>query len=194
MTVAGSTEDLFLPEPEPRPVKYTIISVDDHLVEPPDMFEGRLPAALQPRAPRIIETRSGHEVWEFDGQHYSQVGMNAVAGRRPETVRIEPFRFDQMRRGCWDIDARIHDMDLNGVWASLNFPSMITGFCGRVFSACSDPELGLAVTRAWNDWMFEAWYSPYPQRIIPMGITWLADPVLGAAEIRSSRRAPRPRP
>jgi predicted TIM-barrel fold metal-dependent hydrolase len=110
--------------------------------------------------------------------------MNAVAGRRPETVRIEPFRFDQMRRGCWDIDARIHDMDVNGVWASLNFPSMITGFCGRVFANASDPELGLAVTRAWNDWMFEAWYSPYPERIIPMGITWLADPVLGAAEIR----------
>jgi predicted TIM-barrel fold metal-dependent hydrolase len=184
MVATGTTEDLFLPEPEPRPVRYTIVSVDDHLVEPPDMFEGRLPARLQRYAPRVVETRSGHEVWEFDGGRFSQVGMNAVAGRRPETVRIEPFRFDQMRRGCWDIHARIRDMDINGVWASLNFPSMITGFCGRVFSGCSDPELGLAVTRAWNDWMFEAWYSPYPERIIPMGITWLADPEVGAAEIR----------
>ncbi|MBV8234947.1 MAG: amidohydrolase, partial [Acidimicrobiia bacterium] len=103
---------------------------------------------------------------------------------RPESVKIEPFRFDQMRRGCWDIDARIHDMDINGVWASLNFPSMITGFCGRVFSQCSDPELGLAVTRAWNDWLFEEWYSPYPERIIPMGITWLSDAEIGAQEIR----------
>src|SRR5260370_20689147 len=110
--------------------------------------------------------------------------MNAVAGRRPETVKVEPFRFDQMRRGCWNIDARIHDMDINGVWASLNFPSMVTGFCGRVFSQCSDPALGLAVTRAWNDWLFEAWYSPYPERIIPMGITWLADSGIRAPEIR----------
>jgi len=109
--------------------------------------------------------------------------MNAVAGRRPETVKIEPFRFDQMRRGCWDIEARIRDMDINGVWASLNFPSMITGFCGRVFSQCSDPELGLAVTRAWNDWMFEEWYSPHPERIIPMAITFLTDPEKGAEEI-----------
>ena len=35
-------QELFLPDPEPREVKYTVISVDDHLVEPPDMFEGRL--------------------------------------------------------------------------------------------------------------------------------------------------------
>ena len=110
--------------------------------------------------------------------------MNAVAGRRPETVKVEPFRFDQMRQGCWDVDARVHDMDLNGVWASLSFPSMITGFCGRVYSQCSDPELGLATTRAWNDWMHDAWWSPHPDRIIPMGITWLADPEIGAAEIR----------
>jgi predicted TIM-barrel fold metal-dependent hydrolase len=182
--VTDVVDDLFLPEPEPREVRYTVISVDDHLVEPADMFEGRLPAALQDRAPRIVETPQGHEVWEFDGDRYTQVGMNAIAGRRPESVKVEPFRFDQMRRGCWDIDARIRDMDINGVWASLNFPSMITGFCGRVFSQCSDAELGLAVTRAWNDWLFEEWYSPYPERIIPMGITWLTDPEIGADEIR----------
>ncbi len=148
------------------------------------MFEGRLPAQLQERAPRSSSTGEGHEVWEFDGERHSQVGMNAVVGRRPETVKVEPFRFDQMRRGCWDIDARIHDMDINGVWASLNFPSMITGFCGRVYSQCSDPELGLAITRAWNDWLYDEWYSPYPDRIIPLGITWLTDPELGAEEIR----------
>jgi predicted TIM-barrel fold metal-dependent hydrolase len=179
-----TVEDLFLPEPEPREVRYTVISVDDHLVEPADMFEGRLPSRLQERAPRVVVNEWGHEVWEFDGEVYSQVGMNAVAGRRPETVKIEPFRFDQMRPGCWDIEARVHDMDINGVWASLNFPSMITGFCGRVFSQCSDPELGLAVTRAWNDWLFEEWYSPHPERVIPMGITWLSDAEIGAEEIR----------
>jgi predicted TIM-barrel fold metal-dependent hydrolase len=177
-------EELFLPEPQARPVKYTVISVDDHLVEPPDMFEGRLAAKFADRAPRIIETEQGHEVWEFDGGRYTQVGMNAVAGRRPETVRIEPFRFEHMRRGCFDIEARIHDMDVNGVWASLNFPSMITGFCGRVFSQCSDPELGLAVTRAWNDWLYDEWWQPHPERIIPLGITFLTDPELGAQEIR----------
>ena len=182
--MAVTEPDLFLPEPEPRTVHYTVISVDDHLVEPPDMFEGRLPAALQDQAPKIVVNDEGHEVWEFEGLSHYQVGMNAVAGRNPETVKVEPFRFDQMRRGCWDIDARIADMDLNGVWASVNFPSMVTGFCGRVFSDASDRELGLAVTKAWNDWLFEEWYSPYPDRIIPLGITYMADAEEGAAEIR----------
>ncbi len=181
---SATRSDTLLPDPEPRPVRYTVISVDDHLVEPPDMFEGRLESRFADRAPRVVENSRGHQLWEFDGRRYSQVGMNAVAGRRPECVTLEPTRFEDMRRGCWDVDARIHDMDINGVWASLNFPSQITGFCGAVFSSASDPELGLAVTRAWNDWLFEAWWQPHPDRIIPCGITFLADPEQGAAEIR----------
>ncbi len=181
--MTGTVDDLFLPEPEPREVRYTVISVDDHLVEPPTMFEGRLPEGLQPRAPRVVEEADGRQSWEFDGERYSQVGMNAIAGRRLGDTRFEPFRFDQMRKGCWDVDARVHDMDINGVWASLNFPSMITGFCGRVFSQCSDPRLGRAVTTAWNDWLFEEWYSPYPTRIVPLSITYLSDPEFGAREI-----------
>jgi predicted TIM-barrel fold metal-dependent hydrolase len=176
--------DLFLPEPDPVAVKYTVISVDDHLVEPRDMFEGRLPAKLQDRAPKIVVNEHGHEVWEFEGQTHYQVGMNALAGRRPESVRVEPFRFDQMRPGCYDPHARVADMDVGGIWASLNFPSMITGFCGRVYSTAKDPELGLATTRAYNDWMYEAWWQQYPERFIPLGITYLADAEKAAAEIR----------
>jgi len=187
--VAGQLDPaLFEPEPAPRQVRYTVISVDDHLVEPPTMFEGRLPARFQPEAPRVEEGADGRQRWIFEGRRYSQLGMNAVAGRRPESVAIEPFRFDQMRPGCWDIDARIHDMDINGVWASVNFPSQITGFCGRVFSLARDQELGQHATRAWNDWLFEEWYLPYPERIIPLGITFLSDAEVGAAEIRRNAR------
>jgi predicted TIM-barrel fold metal-dependent hydrolase len=176
--------ELFLPEPEVRLQRYTVISVDDHVVEPAHTFEGRLPAAVQDRAPRIVETPEGHQVWEFEGKRYTQVGMNAVAGRRPESHGLEPFRFEQMRPGCYEVDARVHDMDINGVWASVNFPSQITGFCGRVFFESSDQELGLGCIRAWNDWLFEEWYSRHPDRIVPLGITYLADPELAAAEIR----------
>jgi predicted TIM-barrel fold metal-dependent hydrolase len=178
-----SYDELFLPEPKPRPVRYTVISVDDHLVEPPDMFQGRLPRALADRAPHIVDTADGREIWTFEDTEYSQVGMNAMAGRRPETVHFEPSRFTEMRPGCYDIHARIKDMDVNGVWASLNFPSMITGFCGRVFSQAKDPELGKAATRAWNDWLYEAWWQPYPDRIIPLGITFLTDPDEAVREI-----------
>jgi len=176
--------ELFLPEPAPRPVRYTVISVDDHVVEPPHTFEGRLPAHLAGSAPRIVETKRGHQVWEFEGNRYTQVGMNAVAGRRPESHGLEPFRFDQMRPGCYDAKARISDMDINGVWGTVNFPSQISGFCGRVFFEAKDRELGVACVRAWNDWLFEEWHEPYPERIVALGITYLSDPDEAVAEIR----------
>jgi predicted TIM-barrel fold metal-dependent hydrolase len=181
--MTGLDPGLFLPDPEPRAVRFTVISVDDHVVEPAHLFEGRLPLALADAAPRIIETSRGYQIWEFEGKKYSQLGMNAVAGRRPDTVTMEPYRFDQIRPGCYDVVARVADMDLNGVWASVNFPSQITGFCGRVFFDAADRDLGLACTRAWNDWLYDEWFSAYPERIVPMGISYLSEPARAVAEI-----------
>lgn len=175
--------ELFLPDPEPAEVAYTVISVDDHVVEPPHLFETYMPTATRDRGPRLVENDRGHQLWEFDGNRYVQMGMNAVAGRRPESVRIEPFRFEHMRPGCYDVEARIKDMDLGGIWAMLNFPSQVTGFCGSVFARASDPAVGLDAVRAWNDWLFTEWYQPHPDRVIPGGITYLGDPAAAAAEI-----------
>ena len=173
------------PDPAPRAAPYTVISVDDHLVEPPWLFDGRLAAKHADRAPRIVETATRAQQWEFDGKVFAQMGFNALSGRADkDDFTFEPARFDDMRRGCFDIHARIADMDLNGIWASVNFPSQITGFCGRIYSACTDPDLGYAVTRAFNDWIADEWHGSYPERIVPMGITYLADADLGADEIR----------
>ena len=69
----------FLPDPEPRVRNYTIISVDDHLIEPAHCFEGRLPAALQERAPHIVTLADGRETWIYEDNFYPQVGLNASA-------------------------------------------------------------------------------------------------------------------
>ena len=123
-------------------------------------------------------------MWRYEDREYPNIGLNAVIGRPKEEWSMEPARFDEMRRGCWDIDARIADMDLAGIWASLNFPSLIAGFSGTVFWKSDDPELGLAVLRAWNDWHLDAWAGAYPDRIIPLQLPWLADPQLAAEELR----------
>lgn len=177
-----------LPDPEPREVKYTMISVDDHLMEPPHVFAGRLPNRFADVAPRVEETEEGHQVWVFENTPYFQVGFMCVAGRAREDQRVEPARFEEMRKGCWDPHARIKDMDINGVWASLNYPSGVTGFGGTLFSEAKDQELGLACVQAWNDWVYEEWHLAYPERIIPLGITFLSDPEKGAAEIRRNAK------
>ncbi len=177
-----------LPDPEPREQKYTIFSVDDHLMEPPETFVGRMPKKFEARAPRVIETEEGHEVWSIDDTPYFQVGFMCVAGRPKEDHRVEPARFEEVRPGCYRIKDRIKDMDINGVWASVNFPSGVTGFGGTLFSAFDDAEFGLACTRAWNDWLFEEWHGAYPDRIVPLGITFLSDPEKGAEEIRRNAK------
>ena len=71
-------------------------------------------------------------------------GSTRWSGGRSDEWSMAPADFDEMRRGCWDIHARIADMDLAGIGASVCFPSLIAGFCGSVFSQSKDPELGLA--------------------------------------------------
>ena len=99
---------------------------------------------------------------------------------------MEPARFDEMRRGCWDATARLADMDLDGVLASLCFPSLIAGFAGTVFARTSDPELGLACVRAWNQWMHEEWAGTDPARLLANQLPWLLDPELAADEVRAN--------
>ncbi len=180
------TRTRLLPDPPAAERTFTIISVDDHLIEPPDLFAARMPAAFADLAPRVVEDELGNELWEFDGQRYPQVGLNAIAGRPKDEWSMEPARFDEMRRGCWDATARIADMDLDGVHASLCFPSLIAGFAGTVFARTSDPELGLACVRAWNRWMHEAWAGAYPGRLLANQLPWLLDPVVAAAEVRAN--------
>lgn len=97
---------------------------------------------------------------------------------------MEPARFSDMRPGCYDIDARVADMDLAGIWAALCFPSLVAGFCGSVFSRSKDGDLGLACVRAWNRWHHEVWAGTHPERIIPLQLPWLADVGVAAEEVR----------
>ena len=174
-----------LPDPPRSDRSFTVVSCDDHVVEPRHTFEGRVPAAFAERAPRVVEVEDGREMWLYDGELLPNVGFNAVVGRPVDEYSFDPTRFDEMRRGTWDIAARVHDMDLNGVFASLNFPSFLPGFAGqRLQQVTSDPDLALACVRAWNDWHLEEWAAYAPERIIPLQLPWMLDPEVGAAEVR----------
>jgi predicted TIM-barrel fold metal-dependent hydrolase len=159
------------------------ISVDDHVVEPPDMFEGRMPAAYADRAPKIVRTSKGDDVWSFEGASIPNIGLNAVAGRPKEEYGIDPTSYEEMRPGCFDVHERVKDMSAGGVLASMNFPSF-PSFSGRLFLTTEDKGLAEAVVRAYNDWHIEGWCGAYPDRFIPMAIPMLWDPELTAREIR----------
>ena len=160
-----------------------LVSVDDHLVEPPDMFEGHIPEKYKDQAPKVVHNERGDDVWTFNGSVIPNVGLNAVAGRPKDEYGIEPTAFDEMRPGCYDIDERIKDMNAGGVLGSMCFPSF-PGFSGRLFAAAEDKDLALAVLRAYNDWHVDEWCGKYPGRFIPMGLPVLWDADLAAEEVR----------
>ena len=61
-----------------------LVSVDDHVVEPPHLFEGRLPAKYVDLAPQFITRDDGTNAWRYEGQEIGNVALNAVAGRPKE--------------------------------------------------------------------------------------------------------------
>jgi predicted TIM-barrel fold metal-dependent hydrolase len=160
-----------------------LISVDDHLVEPPHMFDAHIPEKYRDRAPKIVHSDDGSDVWVFNDAIIPNIGLNAVAGRPKEEYGIEPTAFDEIREGCWNIDERMKDMNAGGVLGSMCFPSF-PAFSGRLFAAADDKDLALAVVRAYNDWHVDEWCGSYPGRFIPMGLPVLWDPQLAADEVR----------
>jgi predicted TIM-barrel fold metal-dependent hydrolase len=162
-----------------------LVSVDDHTIEPPDMFEGRVPKKFAEAAPRIVHREDGTDAWVYNSKVLPNVGLSATVGRPPEEYGVEPTSFAEMRRGTYDVHERVKDMSANGVLAGLCFPSFVR-FTGFLFAedSAANPEQALAMVRAYNDWHIEAWCGEYPDRFIPLAITPMWDPQLMAQEVR----------
>jgi predicted TIM-barrel fold metal-dependent hydrolase len=160
-----------------------LVSVDDHVVEPPTLFDAHLPDKWKEFAPKSVRKDDGTDVWVFQGAEIPNIGLNAVAGRPPEEYNIEPTSYEMIRDGCYDIDERIKDMDRNGVLGSMCFPSFVQ-FCGQLFSRSKDLDVGLNLLRAYNDWHIDEWCGTYPGRFIPLSIPPIWDPQLMADEVR----------
>ena len=173
-------------DPEPRPRRWPFVSVDDHLLEPADTFEGRLPRHLRDRAPRIVKDDNGVDCWQFPDERVSINGGNVMRCWKPEHMYAGAVSFDEVRPGTYDVHARVRDMDIGGIYASLCFPSMVFGFAGWRFVRIKDPELRLACLRAYNQWVLEEWAGAYPDRLIPAQVSALWDAELAAAEVRAN--------
>ena len=160
-----------------------IASVDDHLIEPPDMFKRHLPADVD--QPRVVEIDGGAEIWTWGDTNVINIGLNAVVGRPKNEWGMEPTRFSHMRKAAYDVDARVDDMNVNGTFASICFGTFIK-FDGSTFlePAKRDPKNAYRVLQAYNDWHIDEWCGAHPTRFIPMANLPLWDPALCVEEIR----------
>jgi predicted TIM-barrel fold metal-dependent hydrolase len=170
-------------DPPDEVITWPMVSVDDHLLEPPDTFVGRLEKRFSDRAPRIVEGDDGLEYWQLENRRFRVSGGDGTISWPIEETTIGPVRYADYRPAIWDVHERVRDMDRCGIAASLCFPSTIFGFAGRRFTEFTDPALGRACVRAYNDWLAEAWCGPYPHRFIPSQLPQLSDIDDAVAEI-----------
>lgn len=159
-----------------------LISVDDHILEPPNLWVDRVAAKDRDRAPHMEPDGNGVDMWVYDGKRYPNSGLSAVVGKSKEEFSPEPLSYSEMRPGCYDAKARVEDMDRSGVLASLCFPT-ITRFCGQLFMEASDREFGFECLQHYNDWLVEEWCAAAPGRYIPLMLIPMWDPKLAAKEM-----------
>jgi predicted TIM-barrel fold metal-dependent hydrolase len=151
-----------------------ILSIDDHLIEPPDMFDAHVPDRYKDQAPRLVRDQDGFDQWMFEGQTVGVMGINATVSWPKEEWGFDPSALAEMRPGAYNIHERIRDMNRNGVLASMCFPSFV-GFSGRTFQEAQDKDLSLVMLKAYNDWHIDEWCGAYPGRFIPLGLLPLWD-------------------
>ena len=161
---------------------YKIFSVDDHIVEPADLWTSRVPRPHRERAPHVV-VRDDREFWVYEDQRIMTMGLGAVAGRPPDSWSSDPLRFSDMIPGCYDPAERVKDLLSQGVLASLSFPTL-PRFGGMLFVDFDDKQLADVCVRAWNDFVLDEWCPAGPPGLfVPMIICQLWDPRLAAEEI-----------
>ena len=178
-----------------------IISVDDHIVEPANLWSSRLPAKYQDVGPRVIRgtmpevtyvggkltIKEGGQGAPADFWHYEKLRrpllrVDSAVGVPREDVTMKGITFEDMRPGSYSQKERLEDMDINHIEASLCFPTL-PRFCGQTFSEAEDKELALLCVKAYNDYQVEEWCAGSGGRLVPLIIIPLWDPVLAAEEV-----------
>ncbi len=182
-----------------------IISVDDHVVEPATVWTDRLPAKFHDVGPRVVRAPvkelsfiggkftavpaepgdPGEPVdwWFYENLRRPLIRLDSAVGFDRDDVTLKGITYDDMRPGSFAVKERLEDMDVNGVEASLCFPTF-PRFCGQTFHEASDKELALLCVQAYNDWMVEEWCGTSGGRLLPLVLVPLWDPAAAAAEVR----------
>jgi hypothetical protein len=134
-----------------------IISVDDHVIEPPHIWQSRLPAKFRDAGPRVVRLpwevgsgfpgqrvrpgTSGPEVdfWAVEDFRIAVLQIEAAVGVDPARLTNTPVNYEDMRPGCYQVKDRLADLDEVRIERSLCFPNVVR-FAGQMFLWMKDKE------------------------------------------------------
>ncbi len=181
-----------------------IISVDDHILEPRDLWQRELPASLRQQGPRCVrektrtqfkgglltmergvEDGTWTDVWVFDDLVMGTNRLHASGGMPLEWHKNVPAIYEDFRLGAYDQAARLRDMDENHQQVGINYPNTFPRFAGQGFAERPDKALALLCLQIYNDWMIDEWCGGAARgRLVPLTLIPLWDPEAAAAEVR----------
>ena len=145
---------------------YRIVSADTHILEPPDIWTTWLPSKYQDKAPQLVRDADGGSAWLFAGAtEPDPIGLTATPGMPFDKFRWFGVTYEEARKGCYNGEARLADMDIDGVDAEILFPPQRT--IGH-FLGDDDDAFVLAGIDAYNDFLWEQFSAPNRDRLIGM--------------------------
>ena len=160
---------------------YRIISSDNHVFEPPDLWQSRIESKFKDRAPRIHREDDG-DWWYCDGKKVQGTGFGfggAQTGRRFEEAEnlTHADSFENVRPGGYIPEEQIKDMELDGVDVSILYPT-----AGLQLYKIPDGELLTAMFRTYNDWVAE-FCEASPNRLKGIAMLNIDDVSEGVADL-----------
>jgi predicted TIM-barrel fold metal-dependent hydrolase len=174
-----------------------IASVDDHVVEPPDLWATDAPAGVEvPRVERATWAAPGEaerpcDRWVFGDRRLPLTDVTAALGLPARQVGYRGLTYDQLHPACTDPTARLDALDRGATLASLCFPSFVGG-AGEALAALPDRSAAAWCVRRYNDWLVERWCTPGGGRLLGVGLVPLWDADLAVAEVeRNAERGVR---
>ena len=108
---------------------YSIIDVDTHVTETPDVWVSRVPKHLRDKVPYVELDEKGRHCWYLNGKRMSVIGLTATAGRGD--MMDPPATYDDMHPGAYEPNARLKYMDEMGIWAMVMYPN-VAGFGNQI--------------------------------------------------------------
>jgi predicted TIM-barrel fold metal-dependent hydrolase len=151
-------------------MSFQIISINEHVIEAPDVWTARMSRAQWgDRIPHIRTRDDGTEVWIIDGMEVPLVGAGSAAACMPDRAD-EPKKWVDVPSVITNVAERAAAMEERGGAYAVLYPS-VAGIGGETFGRIEDPELELACVQAYNDWLIEAWGANpkfIPQCILPL--------------------------
>ena len=163
-----------------------LLSADNHIVEPPDLWTSRIEAKYRDRAPRLVSGETADWYVVEDNRSIGSLGTATHAGERYQTDRPYEIsledRWANVRPGGYDPHEAIKDMELDGVEGAVLFPTRGVGGLWRL----EDSGLLSAICHTYNDWIAE-FCRPYPERLKGAAMINLDDVQEGVDELRRAQ-------